>query len=630
MSDERPLAPKSPTPPPASRFPSGSHAVPLVPPDRSAASFSTDLVLGILVSKGALDESTRRDVLAREHAHRARILKEHGGGRPKGPQYRVSPVELVASLKLADGSRSGAVLDQDRITDLVAGSLSVPTRKLDPLKLDMALITRTMSRAYARTHACLPLAQEDGVLVLAVSNPWDRELFEGLRHLVGSEIRPVLCSKADILQAITDVYGFKKSVTAALGQAAGPVVDVGNLEQLVQLSDQESLEAEDRPVVNAVEYILHYAYDQRASDIHIEPRREESRVRMRIDGVLHDVYTVPKAVHAPLVARFKLLARMDIAEKRRPQDGRIKTVRNGREVELRVSTVPVAFGEKVVARIFDPDVLLQDLEDIGFYPEEHERFARWIGRPHGLVLVTGPTGSGKTTTLYSALKVLTQPDVNVTTIEDPVEMVWEGFNQISVQPQIDLTFASALRHVLRQDPDIIMVGEIRDGETAQAAVQAALTGHLVLSTLHTNDAPSAIGRLRDLGVPPFLIGGTLLGVMAQRLVRTVCSQCAVEVTITADELAALGGTAPPSGRLTARRGQGCPACRGTGYRGRTGVFELLDISHRISQAIVDGRDPLTVAALGREEGMNSLREHALRKLLDGSTTVEELASVTAD
>jgi general secretion pathway protein E len=607
-------------------------ATKLPPPEqRTALAFSVELVLAVLQAAGAIDEPTRREAITKEHAQRGRILKERGGGKVGGPRYVVSPIELVASLALRDPS--GTVLDEDRITDLVGRGIGVPTRKIDPLKLDMPLITRTVSRAYARTHACLPLQKVGDALELAVANPWDRELAENLRHLVGAEIRPVLCSKSDILRAITDVYGFKTSVTAALTeQGTGSSVDVGNLEQLVKLSDHESLEADDRPVINAVEYLLHYAYDQRASDIHIEPKRERSQIRLRIDGVLHDIYSIPKAVHAPMVARLKLLARMDIAEKRRPQDGRIKTSRNGREVELRVSTVPVAFGEKLVVRIFDPQVLLQDLAEVGFYPEEQQVFETWIAQPHGLILVTGPTGSGKTTTLYSALRVLAQPDVNVVTIEDPVEMVHEPFNQINIQTAIDLTFAQALRHVLRQDPDVIMVGEIRDPETAQNAVQAALTGHLVLSTLHTNDAASAVVRLRDLGVAPFLVANTLVGVMAQRLVRKVCSHCAQEVPLSADELASLGVVHAEDhvGKVRGRRGAGCAKCRGTGYFGRSGIFELLDVDPRMRKLVAEGADSHAISDLARSSGMRSLRDHALRKLGDGVTTFEEIVRATAE
>jgi general secretion pathway protein E len=352
-------------------------------------------------------------------------------------------------------------------------------------------------------------------------------------------------------------------------------------------------------------------------------------VRLRIDGVLHSVHTVPRSVHAPIVARMKMLSRMDIAEKRRPQDGRIKTDRAGREIELRVSTIPTAFGEKVVLRIFDPDMLVQDLAQIGFQSSEQLLFESWIERPHGLILVTGPTGSGKTTTLYSALRMLAGPDVNVTTIEDPIEMVHDGFNQIQVQPKIELDFANALRHILRQDPDIIMVGEIRDRETAQNAIQAALTGHLVLSTLHTNNACDAISRLVDLGVERFLVSSSVIGVMAQRLVRANCPHCAVEALPAADELAALGVSLPliPQG-CCFRRGTGCPQCRQTGFLGRTGVFEMLDANPEIRGLIVSGANAGDVSVRARALGMRTLRESGALKVAMGVTTVAEVVRVT--
>jgi general secretion pathway protein E len=355
---------------------------------------------------------------------------------------------------------------------------------------------------------------------------------------------------------------------------------------------------------------------------------------MRIDGVLHQVYVIPKAVHAPIVARLKILSRMDIAEKRRPQDGRIKTARDvggeKREIELRASSVPTAFGEKVVLRIFE--TTLQELQDVGFAPEELEMFEGWINQPHGLVLVTGPTGSGKTTTLYAALKAIANDDLNITTIEDPVEMVNESFNQINIQPKIDLTFGTALRHVLRQDPDVIMVGEIRDAETAQYAVQAALTGHLVLSTLHTNDAASAVSRLLDLGVPSFLLANTLRGAMAQRLLRLVCTRCAKPVTLANDQIAALGLGRPEdlAGKLQVLQGEGCPRCRGTGYYGRTGIFELLPVTQKIQRLIAQGAPSTEIATASRLDGMRTLRENGVRKLAAGLTTFEEVWSATRD
>jgi general secretion pathway protein E len=386
-----------------------------------------------------------------------------------------------------------------------------------------------------------------------------------------------------------------------------------------------------------VEYLLHYAFDNRASDIHLEPRREASVVRMRIDGVLHEVYRVPKVVHAALVSRFKMMARMDVAERRKPQDGRIKTAAGGgaggsetREVEMRVSTLPVAFGEKVVIRIFDPEQILVDLGDLGMYPEELEAYQRFIARPNGLILVTGPTGSGKTTTLYSSLRALATPEVNIVTIEDPIEMVVEEFNQVAVQPKVEVTFPTMLRTFLRQDPDIIMVGEIRDAETAQYAVQAALTGHLVFSTLHTNDSPSTVTRLMELGVDKFLINSTLTGVVAQRLVRKVCQNCKVEQLLTPDQVALLEipmrGGRPPE--LTVARGTGCPRCRGTGLFGRSGIYEVLELTDGVRKLVAEEADAAAIARQGRSDGMRSLREVAVHKLAAGITSFEEVVRVT--
>ncbi|MGZ6097197.1 MAG: GspE/PulE family protein, partial [Myxococcaceae bacterium] len=453
-----------------------------------------------------------------------------------------------------------------------------------------------------------------------------------LHRLAGMPIEPVLSAKADILKAIADVYGFKRTLAQAATDFAQPAgTQLQNFEQLVSLSGGgKELDASDKPIVQAVDYLLRYAFDNRASDIHIEPKRDSTVERLRIDGVLHPVYTLPLGVHPPIVSRVKMLSRIDISEKRRPQDGRIKTERDGREVELRVSTLPTAFGEKVVIRIFDPETLVQDIAQLGFDEDEKGVFESWIDEPHGLILVTGPTGSGKTTTLYSALKALAGPEVNVTTIEDPIEMVWDGFNQVQVQPKIDLDFANALRHILRQDPDVIMVGEIRDGETAENAIQAALTGHLVLSTLHTNDAVGAVSRMKDLGVPPFLLSSCLLGVMAQRLLRRVCSRCAADHNLTQDELLALGAPLPllPGG-LQILQGAGCVHCRGTGFYGRTGVFEIMPVTSQIREAIAQGANTPELVQLARKAGMRTLREAAVRKLASGLTAFAEVVRMTA-
>ncbi len=400
------------------------------------------------------------------------------------------------------------------------------------------------------------------------------------------------------------------------------------MEQLVRLKSEKEIESSDQHIVNAVEFLLQHAYASRASDIHVEPKRDSSVIRFRIDGILHKIQTMPKVVHKAVVSRIKTIARLDIAERRRPQDGRIKTVRDDQEVELRVSSLPVAFGEKIVMRIFDPDVLLQDLSGLGFYEDELGRFEDFIGQPNGIFLVTGPTGSGKTTTLYSTLKELATDEKNITTIEDPIEMVYERFNQTAVQSKIGISFSSALRHILRQDPDIIMIGEIRDKETATYAVQAALTGHLVLATLHTNDAPSAIARLVDLGIEPYMISSTLIGVMAQRLVRKICERCKKERFLDSDEAVALKLTVPDGKRIQVHEGEGCHQCRKTGFFGRTGIFELLSIDEGIKELIVEGVDTPTIEREAVRRGMKTLRQSGLRKLAEGMTTVEEIIRVT--
>jgi general secretion pathway protein E len=599
-----------------------------------ASDYTLEFVAEALARAGIISEDARRTALARENVQRARVLREHAarsGGRGLR-RAELSPVELVASFKFVDLRREEETVDEDKATQAVAQVTGLPYRKIDPLRLDAHLITRTLSRPFARKHAVIPVERRGDTLVVAVANPFDRELFENLRGLTGLDIEPALAAPADIHRAIAEVYGFRAQISEAVIQVAGgDAVDVGNLEQFVDLAGIEALEASSEPIIAAVEYLLHYAFEQRASDIHLEPRREESIIRMRIDGVLHPIHRVPKAVHGAIANRFKIMSRLDIAS-RKPQDGRIRTARGDAEMELRVSTVPTTFGDKVVVRILDPNVLVRDLSELGFLPEERETFERWLVRPHGLVVVTGPTGSGKTTTLYSALQALTSPEVNVTTIEDPIEMVHEDFNQIAANPKTGTSFADALRHVLRQDPDVIMVGEVRDAETASQAVQAALTGHLVLTTLHTTDTVGAIARLRDLGVPSFLIAATLTGVVAQRLVRQVCPLCAEDVPLTADEVADLGVPHPEehAGQLLARRGPGCVKCRYTGYYGRTGLFEILAINGRLRHLIAEGATPEVLARTARQDGLKSLRQHAVRKVAAGATSFEEAMRATAD
>src|SRR5712692_2367855 len=594
---------------------------------RTGADFTVGFLIQALVAEKLLTLEQGQEILAKETAARARVLKSLG---TEASRYDVSPVEIVAAFQIPLPAGRAGVLDQDHITLAVSRASGMPFRKIDPLRLEMALATRTISRPYAQKHALLPLEKNGlGRLVVAVANPFDRDLLESLRRLTGMPVEPVLSAKVDILKAIEDIYGFKKTLARAADDFSHSP-EIQNFEQLLSISEKQELDASDKPIVQAVDYLLRYAFDNRASDIPLEPKRETSLVRLRIDGVLHSVYTLPLGVHAPLVSRIKMISRMDISEKRRPQDGRIKTERDGREVELRVSTLPTAFGEKVVIRIFDPDTLVQDIAELGFEQDEKGIFESWIDQPHGLILVTGPTGSGKTTTLYSALKALAGPDVNVTTIEDPIEMVWDAFNQVQVQPKLGLDFANSLRHILRQDPDVIMVGEIRDAETAENAIQSALTGHLVLSTLHTNDAIGAISRMKDLGVPPFLLASSVIGVMAQRLLRRTCAHCAVEVSLTADELAALQVPLPllPGG-VKLIKGTGCVRCRGTGFLGRIGVFEILSVNSEMRELINRSASFSELQACAKRSGTRVLREAAVRKLARGLTSVEEVMRMTA-
>ena len=536
----------------------------------------------------------------------------------------VSPAEVISSFNL-ETIGSGRILTEDAITEVIASAVGIPYVRIDPLKLKLDVVTAHIPRPFALKHLIVPLEEKNGVVTVAVADPGNSEEIENLSAARRIKIKRVLASKTDIIKILREFFGFRASVLAAQAESKTSV-DLGNLEQYVRLKGAHEIESTDTHIVSAVEFLLNYAFDQRASDIHIEPKRDTSLVRFRVDGVLHNIHVIPKILHPPIVSRIKMLSRLDLAEKRRPQDGRIKTANRGKEIELRVSTLPVAFGEKVVIRIFDPDILMQELDRIGFYPREFQLYNAFIRRPNGIILVTGPTGSGKTTTLYSTLRNLSSPEVNIVTIEDPIEMVMEEFNQVGVQPTIGVTFSTVLRNILRQDPDIIMVGEIRDRETADHAVQAALTGHLVLSTLHTNDAPSSLTRLMDLGIPPYLISSTVVGVIAQRLVRKICPACRKKRLLTEAECDDLR-----LGRdrlYTVSHGEGCAECRGTGYRGRSGLFEVMDMTSEIRTQLSGAIDAVKLAEVARAEGMITLREVAIQKMLEGVTTYEEVVAVT--
>ncbi len=593
--------------------------------------YNVEYLTRVLLDRGLITETQAKQAREQESAVRAEILQEKVRGLQgrRRSRYAVTPAEVVARLEFR--KPDGEVLDEDGIMASVADDAGLPFEKPDPLELDMELIAKTMSRPFAARHSCVALRREDGRVVIALDNPYDVHLRHELRTLLPGDLSLVVSAKSDILRIIAEVYGLRSSITAAEEEVTLGI-DLGNLEQFIRLKDVSQIEATDRPIINAVEYLLHYAFEQRASDIHMEPKREKSLVRLRIDGVLHGIYDFPRAIHPALVSRIKMLARMDIAEKRKPQDGRIKIERSGSEIELRVSTLPVAFGEKAVIRIFDPQDLIQDLEHIGFFGDDLKTWRDFIHRPHGMILVTGPTGSGKTTTLYSTLKELAGPDVNITTVEDPIEMVYQEFNQVLVQRRIDVTFATALRTILRQDPDIIMLGEIRDGETASMATQAALTGHQVFSTLHTNDTSSAVTRLLDLGVEPFLLSSTLVGVMAQRLLRKICKKCKTKTELTPEQISLLEIKLPARSQasLPVAYGRGCVRCRGTGYYGRTAVFEMLTVDDVVRKLISERATAPEIRRQARANGMMSLREGAIKKMAQGQTTFEEVLTVVSD
>ncbi len=569
-----------------------------------------------LISAAQADEVKRE---ARQLPSRAKA--------PSTYEQKAVAYDLVSSLRYPNQLDPSTVIGEQEIARPIATDANLESVRIDTLALDADLIESKISRPFAKRHRMIPLSMTNGKLRVACANPFDIEGIDAFRRIAGRDLQLVVASEPDILRAITEFYGLRHSVKRAERDLSAGI-DLGNLEQLVRMKNEAEIESSDQHIVNAVEFMLQHAFDTRASDVHVEPKRDFSLIRFRIDGVLHDIQSIPKIVHAAILSRLKTLSRLDIAEKRRPQDGRIKTTRAGKEIELRVSTLPVAFGEKIVLRIFDPDVLMQELSGLGFYPEETVVFNEFISRPHGIILVTGPTGSGKTTTLYSALKSIATRELNITTIEDPIEMVLEEFNQTAVQAKVGIDFAGALRHILRQDPDVIMVGEIRDGETAQYAIQAALTGHLVFSTLHTNDASTSISRLVDLGVERFLISSTLIGAMAQRLVRKICPKCLSERTLSNEEAASLRLTVPPGKKIKVKEGQGCHDCRGTGYLGRCGIFEILPIDESIKHLIVEGRDAPEIKREAVKNGMRTLRQSALRKLAEGITTFEEVVRVT--
>lgn len=524
---------------------------------------------------------------------------------------------------------NGRPLDIEALTEWLAGRLKLPYVRIDPLKVDVGRVADVMSASYAEARRCLPILVGLTDVTIATAEPLEAGWVPQIESHTRKRVKLVLANPQEISRFTTEFFTLARSVRAAT--KSGEVNQPASFEQLVELGrSNRQLDANDQGVVQVVDWLWQYAFDQRASDIHLEPRREMGVIRFRIDGVLHTVYQLPPSVMSAMTARIKLLGRMDVVEKRRPLDGRIKT-RNpaGEEVEMRLSTLPTAFGEKMVMRIFDPDTAVKDLAQLGFSGHDAERWTRLTARPHGIILVTGPTGSGKTSTLYSTLKRLATEEVNVCTVEDPIEMIEPAFNQSQVQPAIDFNFAEGLRALMRQDPDIIMVGEIRDLETAEMAIQASLTGHLVFSTLHTNDSASAITRMVDLGVPNYLIDATVIGVLAQRLVRTLCPSCkAPDPEVTRESLNEMLKPWRLNGGVKPYRPVGCLDCRNTGYRGRAGLYELLLMSDSVRKHLHPNTDMSALRRQALQEGLRPLRLAGAMKVAEGLTTMEEVLRST--
>jgi general secretion pathway protein E len=539
-----------------------------------------------------------------------------------------NPLSVISERQWIDQRDNHTSLSLEFLTVWLAEKVSLPYYRIDPLKIDVSMITSVVSYAYAARFNILPVKVEADCITVATAEPFEKEWENELSRINNKKFKRVIANPDDVARYLLEFFAVSKSVFGAQKEAVEGGSNIGNLESLMELGRSGKLDANDQHIVNIVDWLLQYAFDQRASDIHLEPRREMGNVRFRIDGVMHDVYQIPTTVMAAVSSRIKILGRMNVAEKRRPQDGRLKTrTPDGMEVELRLSTMPTAFGEKLVMRIFDPEVLVRNFKELGFGAADDERWQAMIAQPNGIILVTGPTGSGKTTTLYSTLKQLAKPEVNVCTVEDPIELVEPSFNQMQVQKNIDLDFASGVRTLLRQDPDIIMIGEIRDIETSEIAIQAALTGHLVLSTLHTNDAPSAVTRLLDIGVPSYLIQSTVLGIMAQRLIRTLCPHCKQETEISDDAWKELVKPWKPAKPKKVFEPVGCLECRNTGYIGRIGIYEMFTFSKDIQDVITADCDINKLQKQALKEGMRPLRLSGAQKVAAGITTLEEVLRV---
>ncbi len=570
-----------------------------------------------------LDQLVLDGIVSKENAQVLRALD-------KNDQYRSQhPFLVITERDWKNGQHPEQLITLDELTQWLSGLTGIKTMRIDPLTVDVHSITALMSFSYARNFNVLPIEVHTDRVYVATAQPFQTDWISEIERINNKKVELVLANPDDIAHYLVEFYSVSSSVTQAKYQSEDEILGIQNLEQLIEMGRAGNLDANDNHIVRIVDWLLQYAFEQRASDIHLEPRREQANVRFRIDGIMQQVYEIPAAVMNAVSSRIKILGRMDVSEKRRPQDGRIKTrTPAGQEIELRLSTMPTAFGEKLVMRIFDPEVLTKDFASLGFGKQEKQHWETMIKQPNGIILVTGPTGSGKTSTLYTTLRRLAKPEVNVCTVEDPIEMIEPKFNQMQVQQNIDLDFAQGVRTLMRQDPDIIMIGEIRDRETAEMAVQASLTGHLVLTTLHTNDTLSAIVRLRDIGVPTYLIHSSIIGIMAQRLVRTLCPHCKEETEVDTDvwvDMVRPWKSEPPQ---KINKPVGCIECRNTGFMGRVGLFEMLPLSRDLKHLISQNAELATLRRQAVRDGYKPMRLAGAQKVAKGITTIEEVLRVT--
>ncbi len=570
-----------------------------------------------------LDQLVLDGIVSKENAQVLRALD-------KNDQYRSQhPFLVITERGWKNGRHPEQLITLDELTQWLSELTGIKTMRIDPLTVDVHSITTLMSFSYARNFNVLPVEVHADRVYVATAQPFQTDWIAEIERINNKKVELALANPDDIAHYLVEFYSVSSSVTQARYQSEDEILGIQNLEQLIEMGRAGNLDANDNHIVRIVDWLLQYAFEQRASDIHLEPRREQANVRFRIDGIMQQVYEIPAAVMNAVSSRIKILGRMDVSEKRRPQDGRIKTrTPAGQEIELRLSTMPTAFGEKLVMRIFDPEVLNKDFASLGFGRQEKQHWENMIKQPNGIILVTGPTGSGKTSTLYTTLRRLARPEVNVCTVEDPIEMIEPKFNQMQVQQNIDLDFAQGVRTLMRQDPDIIMIGEIRDRETAEMAVQASLTGHLVLTTLHTNDTLSAIVRLRDIGVPTYLIHSSIIGIMAQRLVRTLCPHCKEDTEVDTDvwvDMVRPWKSEPPQ---KIYKPVGCIECRNTGFMGRVGLFEMLPLSRDLKHLISQNAELDTLRRQAVREGYKPMRLAGAQKVAKGITTIEEVLRVT--